>query len=62
MALKDHEWKGIPRAANEIYTIDAEDVRFDALLAMGLAKLVDPIEPESQPAGRYNRRDLRPKR
>lgn len=67
-ALKDHEWKTIPRKEGEKYLVDSEDIRFHALITIGLAKLVDDpvvIAPEPQqpaPTGRYNRRDLRAKR
>lgn len=48
IALKDHEWNYIPRKIGERYEVDSEDVRFDAMLALGLAEVIpDDIHPDS---------------
>lgn len=70
-ALKDHEWRAVPRKSGEIYHVDSEDIRFEALLAIGFAKVVDPAASPKSPAedtripsppARYARRDMRAKR
>ncbi len=62
IALRDHEWAGKPRKLGEVYEADPSDVRFDALLKIGHAKLAEaePEAPTAEPKGRYKRRDLRP--
>jgi hypothetical protein len=60
IALKDHDWAGQPRKTGETYEVDPNDVRFDALLSLKLATLVDEkVHLEEPPAKRkYNRRDM----
>jgi hypothetical protein len=65
IALRDHEWAGEPRKLGETYEVDPSDVRFDALITIGHAKIADvqPSAPNPEPPskGRYQRRDLRAK-
>lgn len=58
IALKSHEWAKKFRKAGEVYDVDPTDDRFDALLKLGLAEIVQS-EPADPPKGRYQRRDLR---
>ncbi len=62
LALRDHEWARAWRHEGEVYVVDSEDIRYDALLAIGFAKYVGPVEEVRRPLlSKYKPRDVRAK-
>jgi hypothetical protein len=60
VALHAHEWAKTPHQPHDRYEADTEDPRFDALLKLGLAKVVEEEYVTAPvPRAEYRRRDMK---